>query len=418
MTRAINKALEAVETASHNDMKINTSGSLSGLCTISHSSTGLVDVLLMDGTAVPLDVFCKDVSCLRRALPIPLCGIGINSSGITVLHESKEYGNVDDSENICQFLLDKGSWRTLTVDRHGRYPVYNILCSGNTKLVIQMLSRAISLQGSPMHIEDYHILHTVVPVSIDAERLLRLPATNEIERLTLQKQEYLLNEEHYPLHYPTKSGLIHARLKKTTVWDELLQCDFSAFTQISLSPSGCTIDSIIRARRILTLLGIPYTNANTRFSDTAFDDRADRNKLVKLLDNADLYIDKDINWNVYLQLKELLLGWLRNRNPKQSYNAKPNSVEESMFLFHNFACSLHDIGTKGHSKSFKSKGSTGHHSHSHYSDEKENNISLHDRLVYETKIQYKGMGSILSSNPNVEYSTPMINSLNLSLEII
>lgn len=119
MMGAVNRAFQAVEGVDQIDINIHTSGPLRGLCTIdSLKSTGMCEVLLMDGATVPLNIFCKDFSYLRRALPIPLCGIGINSSGITILHESKESGYVNSSENISQFLLDKGSWRTLTVDKY------------------------------------------------------------------------------------------------------------------------------------------------------------------------------------------------------------------------------------------------------------------------------------------------------------
>ena len=409
MTGAVNKAMYSAESAGPVDVDLHTSGPLRGLCTT--STRAGFEILLMDGTKVPLNVFSKDLSLLRRALPIPLSGVGVNCSGITILHESNTSGDLhglDSSGSISRFLLEKGSWRTLTVDRNGRYPVYNVLCAGDIKLAIQMLSRAISLQGSPMHIEDYHILHTVTPVSIDVERLFQLPAANDVERLRLQQEECLANERYCPLHYPTRSALIHAKLRKASVWNQLLVSDFSPFIQVSLSQSGCTIDSIIRARRILTLLGVPFSHASSRYSDTSYEDRANKNKLEKVLENADAsFIDKGLDLNVCLQLKELLFGWLRNRNPNNKANSKPAIVEESLFLFHNFDCDMHDIGAKGHSKAFKASG--GKHDNFGDSDEKENHLSLHDRLAYETKIQYKGMGST---------GTSLVNSLNLSVAII
>ena len=212
----------------------------------------------MNGNSIPVEEFCADVRYLSLALPMPMCACGLNNSGNTVLSKSTCLPNTE-SDDYCAVdinaqLISAGAWRSFALDTNGSYPVYNAITRGKLDLALNMI-RECTVHTIP-HINDLHCQHTAMSSSLKMDHLYNRPALKAIKQV---ESEYftIIEDMNSTSNFSASLGLLtFAFSRLEALRQELVQKDFLKYLQVSHSSDGAILDTIVKAKQILSIIGI------------------------------------------------------------------------------------------------------------------------------------------------------------------
>ena len=165
-----------------------------------------------------------------------------------------------------------------------------------------------------------------------------------------------------PSHSLLRLLRVFARLE--VLQREISSCDFKHFTRLSYSPPGSVLDSLIRAKMVLTLLGIPFSKMGVAFEVPPPASPSDRKEpfVRNCLNPSNLNpqgVLGLLSHHVTGQLRDLLVKWCRFRveesefldargaGESMSNYSDSASLTEVLLLFHRLDVTLVDVGEKG-----------------------------------------------------------------------
>lgn len=140
------------------------------------------------------------------------------------------------------------------------------------------------------------------------------------------------------------------------LWKLICESNFLRLIQLSYLQGGSEIDSVVRSRQILTLLGIPFSKlgaSTTNSTDHVMEGKSQaqdkppqngKNKKEALSYDhmTPERIQKLLPWTRCCQVKDLIVGWIKQRSI-----SKNNTLEGGVFLFKTLDTSLLELGESG-----------------------------------------------------------------------
>eukprot|EP01041_Mallomonas_annulata_P000920 gene920-1786_t len=121
------------------EVEVQRTGLLSGLCVCRRNG----EIILMDGSTVPIDIFRSDISYLEQVLPPPLFSWGIRGTGHTIGHEIGARGDI---EAFYAVLARDVGWKFLCLDIGGSSPVFEAISNGHIHMAEHMLQLEVQVQ--------------------------------------------------------------------------------------------------------------------------------------------------------------------------------------------------------------------------------------------------------------------------------
>lgn len=320
-------------------------------------------VALMDGSSVPFEKVQRNISFLLRALPMPQLGCGLGSTGYSLLHaaaectyESTEFGSLTNGSNdsILRALIAEGAWRTMAADVNGASPVYLAISSGKTQAASAMLSAVQRAAPGASALRAY-VEHTRVHTPLAVLETMKKEAAMRVKEA---EDALYCYEQRSGSLWTVKSCmdlLVLSMARAKALWSHICSRDFLKLIQLSYSNPPCTLDSVIRARQVLSLLGIPFSQiglSSTQFgSDTSVtsqnlhrsSEKSLRSHKAREFENlSPSSLRRLVSWPVAMQLREVVLGWFRHRTQAQT-----GLIDDSNVLWRLLDTSIIELGEAG-----------------------------------------------------------------------
>ena len=369
---------------------------------IQHSSKVIEDstkLLQLDGNVISVpDFLVGSYFVATTVAPSPLLGGGLLATGHTIQHDFL-YESVVDSESLhmLETIFCSNSWscRVFSLNFLGCSALYNALQSGMLVFADKMLSNACSA-ASPTTKSNTESLQdidegdtsksssnlTMLAIHQSLQVIPEYYSVNKITQMLRGRIDKDLREAEYRCKYTTaiQNGLaghfvygvrpyavesscdtLAVLLKQVEyLWNLISESNFLRLIQLSYLKGSSELDSIVRSRQILTLLGIPFsrlgkteTSVNAsppgKASDVPqTDDNAKENSLFTRLTPDRLR--KSLPWTRCCQIKELLIGWVKNRTI-----TKVSNIEAPIFAYKLLDISLIEASASGKDISFLMK---------------------------------------------------------------
>ena len=285
----------------------------------------------MDGSLMSPSAFFADVMNLSIALPVPQTNqqtgstMVSNTSGFTIVSTIlMSAGKL--SEDILDFIFHQLTRHSatasrkqfLSIDAKQRTPVFFAISSGKIALANRMLksissdetgkslnppSRSFSIQEDGL---SYYFLKT----SSEIVSKLESDLENRIQG------NYCHNNV---------SGILMRQLmihldRVAMLWDYLREkCEISSLARLVYDPSGQILDCFQRAKSILLLLNIPFSQLNNKLSDHKGTSSGQQSSSeVPLLsgkyqDLSPEQVKQLVPWKTAMDLKHIVQGWVKIR---------------------------------------------------------------------------------------------------------
>jgi ankyrin repeat protein len=309
-------------------------------------------VQLMDGTEAEWETVLNDADMLALALPSPASIGGFANTGHTVLHQACRLGDVD----VVQELLSLNPcWidHALSVDRSGHTPLGIAVAAGNLDLARMLLVPLVDKHckdGQKPSLVDLYRTHTAGDVSSRAD----------IARTILCDAERKLQDLQSQLDVPPVPGVAVPRVLRgyqvhnaghalvrhlqhvEKLWKQIGAADPHALLHVAHLPASAQLDSVIRVRQALALLGIPLSQLVTPPVHVGRTPLSTQRPTAQMKDFTGLgpqKLRKLVSWPCALQLKSLICGWYRLRSA-----APPSALDDTLFLFRNVDVPICDQG--------------------------------------------------------------------------
>jgi ankyrin repeat protein/uncharacterized ParB-like nuclease family protein len=309
-------------------------------------------VQLMDGTEAEWETVLNDANLLTLALPAPAFIGGFASTGHTVLHQACRLGDVD----VVQELLSLNPrWidHALSVDRSGHTPLGIAVAAGNLDLVQMLLVPLVDKHckdGQKPSLVDLYRTHTAGDVSsradfagtilCDAERNLQhLQSQLDVPPVPGVAVPRVLRG--YQVHHAGHELVRHLQHVEK-LWKQIGAADPQALLHVADLPACAQLDSVIRVRQALALLGIPLSQLVTHPVHVGRTPLLTQRPTAQMKDFTGLgpqKLRKLVSWPCALQLKSLICGWYRLRSA-----APPSALDDTLFLFRNVDVSISGQG--------------------------------------------------------------------------
>lgn len=327
-------------------------------------------VRLMDGSLVSWKDMIVDAQQLARALPAPLRAGGLFGTGHTVLHQACK---LPSSELAVWMLQINADWRRkiFQVDSTGATPLSCALEAGHFDLVSKMLEWAHEgNKGVAVDLCDLNLLHSSCgsSSSVNVRTALLLQAKEELRALEL---EYFVPADRTPHQVDQHPRLVWIRAMPAPkyglrgykvaspvdalarylhgveeLWLRITTSDPDLLSKVCVFPGCGQLDSVIRARQALSLLGIPLSQLAVQIKDLRGANTGDATRTRRATrDYTDLSprkLRKLVSLPTSQQLKSIVCGWYRQRS-----KTTPSVVDDSTFLHRTCDVSVVELGQGG-----------------------------------------------------------------------
>ncbi len=317
-------------------------------------------IVLMNGNSIPVEEFCADVRYLSLALPMPLCACGLNNSGTTILSKSTGLPNADSDDHytvdINAQLISAGAWRPFALDTNGSYPVYNAITHGKLDLALHMI-RECTVHTIP-HINDLHCQHTAMSSTLKMDHLYNRPALKAIKQV---ESEYftIIEDMNSTSNFSASLGLLtFAFSRLEALRKELVQKDFLKYLQVSHSSDGAILDTIVKAKQILSIIGITSSSlipGNSENSPELANQASAKgvNSHVNLFQALESVgpdsIVELMPFDTSAHLSSIITSWFYNRSKLHSKQYHQTVLlGNTLGLYHRWDLSCIDIGLYGY----------------------------------------------------------------------
>ncbi len=338
----------------------------------------------MNGNSIPIDEFCADVRYLSLALPMPLCACGLNNSGATILSKSTSLPSTDSDDNygvdINAQLIAAGAWRSFALDMNGSYPVYNAIIHGKLELALSMIRACTSL--TVPHINDLHCKHTAMSSSLKMDHLYNRPALKAIKEVESEYFSIIENMNSTSTFTASLGLLTFAFSRLESLRTELLQKDFLKYLQVSHSSDGAILDTIVKAKQILSIIGITSSSLISTNSENS-PEIANQGSakasstpvnLFQALESVgpDSIVDL-LPFDTTNHLSNIITSWFYNRSKLHSKQYHQTVLlGNTLGLYHRWDISCIDVGLYGYDAACQQ--STGNNKSA---DKKKKNLKIH-----------------------------------------
>eukprot|EP01036_Dinobryon_divergens_P029742 gene29742-38882_t len=353
---------------------------------IQHSPTKVVEdlskLLQLDGNSISMaELLAGSYFVATTLAPCPLLGGGLLATGHTIQHDFLLEAAIDtESKNLLETIFQPNSWscRVFSLNFLGCSALYSALHGGMLIFADKILSNACTAasqatasSSSTESLQDIDEGDTskrssnleMLSVHQSLQVIPEYFSTNKISQMIRERVEKDIREAEYKCKYTTaiRSGLadhfvygvrpyavesacdtLAVLLKQVEyLWKLISESSFLRLIQLSYLKGSSELDSIVRSRQILTLLGIPFSrlgktdssggpNVSGKVSEVAghpqTDDTTKETSLFTRLTPDRLR--KMLPWTRCCQIKELLIGWVKNR----TVNKVPN-IEAPIFAY-------------------------------------------------------------------------------------
>lgn len=139
---------------------------------------------------------------------------------------------------------------------------------------------------------------------------------------------------------------------------EISRTEFTVFTQLSYTPAGYVLDSLVRAKKILKLLSIPYSEIGSQ-SSTSSPENLNPKNTKNCIDSRNLNaagVRGLLSLSVATEIKMLLAEWYAFRLESPGFDSFHSarrrctdsaSLSETLMLFHRLDLSAVSLGVVG-----------------------------------------------------------------------
>lgn len=313
-------------------------------------------VLLQDGTEAEYHQVMNDPELVAMALPAPTLVGGLLGTGHTVLHQACRGGHLDLVQELMSLNPEWRS-RVLSVDRNGETPLSIAVASGRFELARHLLGAIAEGPGAAgsdkRTLDRLYRTHTAADSSArtrvcrgivtDAERKLRvLQQGLDVPQVPGAAVYSVLRgyQVESATHVLTRH-LVHIE----KLWKRLSSADPQLLLHVAHLPACGQLDSIIRARQGLVLLGVPLSQLVAPPRQVGKSTLPAARIAPAMKDFVDLSpqkLRKLVTYPSALQLKSLLGGWYRLRSA-----SAPSALDDTLFLFRNVDVSIQEQGRAG-----------------------------------------------------------------------
>ena len=365
---------------------------------IQHSPKVIEDsskLLQLDGNVISMaDLLAGSYFDATTLAPCPLFGGGLLATGHTIQHDFLLESTVDaESKKKLETIFQSNSWscRVFSLNFLGCSALYTALHGGMLTYADKVLSNACiaaSQATAPSSTESLQDIDEgdlskrsnnleMLAVHQSLQVIPEYFSTNKISQLIRERVDKDLREAEYKCKYTTaiRSGLVDhfvygvrpyavesacdtlaVLLKQVEyLWKLISESSFLRLIQLSYLKGSSELDSIVRSRQILTLLGIPFSrlgktdssgDTNTPGKGSEQDGHPqteDTSKETSLFSRLTPdRLRKTLPWTRCCQIKELLIGWVKNRTVKKVPN-----IEAPIFAFKVLDVSLVEASASG-----------------------------------------------------------------------
>lgn len=236
---------------------------------------------LMEGGVASIEDLIGDIHLLNRTLPIPLTACGENGTGTTLLHRalidgvpSIETGHSLRSQ-IAQHLHALGCKRGFAVNKDGLTPLFLSIRCGDLVTTCALLEQSnLVVATRPFAFATDHYGHDVNTPTIykallksDTSLSTELRVKTRIyerarSRLAKAEQEWeeISQQKNFVPSFTANIGTLTTMISRTErIWTYVCEGDFMRLIQLSYTACGVVLDSIMRAKQILTAIGVPFS---------------------------------------------------------------------------------------------------------------------------------------------------------------
>ena len=316
-------------------------------------------VLLMNGTRVTWSELVADPRLLALAMPAPQRAGGLFGTGHNLLHEA---ASLPSPDLAFALLRSSPDWRNriFQADKTGCTSLYNALQRGHLELADTMLryfehdvsmhknhilSELYSQQSAPPHRVSVAvreaILHKESQELLAVEKQLYIPRVRKASTEMAGKLTPFYGLRDYAICGPVD---VLARYLQgiDLLWKKIVSADSQLLMHVFHYPGCAQLDSVIRARQVIALLGIPLSQLAVPSTDAA---RKLQSASYRVKDFSNLNpqaLKTLVSWPTAVQFRGIVCGWYRQRTM-----TTPSQLDDTYFLFRNSDVGILDLGRCG-----------------------------------------------------------------------
>ena len=316
-------------------------------------------VLLMNGTRVTWSELVADPRLLALAIPAPQRAGGLFGTGHNLLHEA---ASLPSPDLAFALLRSSPNWRNriFQADKTGCTSLYNALQRGHLELAETMLhyfehdvsmrknhilSELCTTQSAPPHRASVTvreaILHKESQELLAVEKQLYIPRVRKASTEVAGKLTPFYGLRDYAITGPVD---VLARYLQgiDLLWKKIVSADSQLLMHVFHYPGCAQLDSVIRARQVIALLGIPLSQLAVPSTDAA---RKLQSATYRVKDFSNLNpqaLKMLVSWPTAVQFRGIVCGWYRQRTV-----TTPSQLDDTCFLFRNSDVGILDLGRCG-----------------------------------------------------------------------
>jgi hypothetical protein len=326
-------------------------------------------ISLLDGSSVHFSTFISDINFLLRAVPIPMFSCGTVGSSATVLHSIVTH--TESRKELLESMLDAGANRVLCSNRLGETPVFNALTAGNFSEALKLLRHVsdsiVKTSSSALLncLDARYFRSLVIPQTALTiyPYIYRVFTEHARKNIVLADKELASKKRELFASSPFEANiglLMEIQGRTERLWKYICGCDFKALLETSYQPPGSVLSSIICAKQVMGLIGIPYSQLGTGGPGLSVTDSMETAnvKFRQFQCMSPTNMRQGISMSTGQELKAVLLSWFRQyfdrddsigRNSEEVRDrcrAHPD-IEASILMFQRLDLSVKDIAENG-----------------------------------------------------------------------
>ncbi len=316
-------------------------------------------VLLMNRTSVTWRELIANPRLLALAMPAPQRASGLFGTGHNLLHEA---ASLPSPDLAFALLRSSPDWknRIFQADKTGCTALYNALQSGHLEMADTMLkyfehdvsmhknhilSELCSQQSAPPQRASVTVRETILHKEsqelLALENQLYIPRVRKASFEVADKLTPFYGLRDYAITGPVD---VLARYLQgiDLLWKKIVSADSQLLMHVFHYPGCAQLDSVIRARQVIALLGIPLSQLAVPSTDAA---RKLQHTPYRVKDFSNLNpqaLKALVSWPTAVQFRGIVCGWYRQRTV-----AAPSQLDDTYFLFRNSDVGIPDLGRCG-----------------------------------------------------------------------
>lgn len=268
-------------------------------------------ILLMQGQFVSFEDLVEDRDVFSRTAPAPVLACGINKSGFTLLHEALATStNTGDwrSTAVALMLLHNNRHRLLATNEIGVTPLFMAIRHNqwnHAKYILEslledshrfsdvrgrrQLHQSEIERGSGGSYESLLVLHSSMQTRVKANVILYDRAKARLQDIEEEVESYQCTFICAPPAAASLGHLMNLFARTEKIWHYITHSDFLRLVQISYTPAGLVLDSIVRAKQVLTIIGVPFSHiGSTAVVAPSLNGRSSTSTLGRPFDRLDV----------------------------------------------------------------------------------------------------------------------------------